>query len=316
MRNIIVTGGNGFIGSVICSLLYEKKYFPIILDRSIKKNEKKSKFPSFDINISKIDRVFEKYKCDTVMHCASSNSNILNLKNIKNYYKQNVFNAQKMLIKCCENNIKNFILISSCSVYGNSSKKLKENSEKLPLSHYGIIKLINENNLKHYSKKNNFNYGILRPFHVTGADISTKNLIGPKIKSKAILNQFLFKNKTIKVKKYSNDLSSLFPKRDYVHVRDVANSIYLTMKYLEKSKNNLILNIGSGKQGLSLPELIKLAGKKFNKKILHEIDKDTDPLNYIIADIEKAKKIIKYKPKHSDINNILKTLKIWYDEKK
>ena len=316
MINVIVTGGNGFIGSVLCSILYENKYFPIILDRSIKRNKNKSKFPSFNFNISKIDRVFEKYKCDTVIHCASSNSNIVNSKKIKNYYEQNVFDAQLMLSKCCENNIKNFILISSCSVYGNSSKKLKENSKKLPLSHYGIIKLINENNLKHYSKKNNFNYGILRPFHVTGAEISNKNLMGPKIKSKAILNQFLFKKKTIKVKKYSHGLNSSFPKRDYVHVRDVANSIYLTLNYLKKFKKNLILNIGSGKQGINLPELIKLASKKFNKKILHKIDKESDPLNYIVADIERAKKIIKYKPKHSDINNILKTLKIWYDEKK
>ena len=88
------------------------------------------------------------------------------------------------------------------------------------------------------------------------------------------------------------------------------------MNYLKKFKKNLILNIGSGKQGINLPELIKLASKKFNKKILHKIDKESDPLNYIVADIERAKKIIKYKPKHSDINNILKTLKIWYDEKK
>ena len=63
--------------------------------------------------------------------------------------------------------IKNFILISSCSVYGNSDKKLKKTA-KIPMSHYGIVKLIDENLIRSFAK-NKFKYAILRLFNVTGS---------------------------------------------------------------------------------------------------------------------------------------------------
>lgn len=316
MKSIIITGGNGYIGSAICLKLYKQNFNPVILDRSKKLYLKKLRIPFFKFDITKIDKIFKEYDCDTIIHCASTNSDITNKKKIKNYYKQNVFDLKTMLEKCSNYKIKNFILISSCSVYGNSDKKLKENSQKIPMSHYGIVKLIDENLIRSFAKKYNFKYAILRLFNVTGS-ITHKNIsIGPKLKSKAILSQFFFKKNMIGIKKNPKNKNCLFPKRDYVHVQDVSDTIFSIVKYLRNKKKNIILNIGSGKDGIDLPHLIKTYNNISENKIRYKIHNKVEPLNYIVADIEKAKKFINYRAKYSSIQNILQSLMKWFNEKK
>ena len=130
-KNIIITGGAGYIGQVLSWYLYKRNYLPIIIDRSSQKKIKR-KNPKygkvFNINIRDIDKILRKYKCDTIIHCASNNIVWESKNNPIKYYKSNVSDTIDMLCKAVKYKVKKIIYASSSSVYGSIdvSKKVAE----------------------------------------------------------------------------------------------------------------------------------------------------------------------------------------------
>ena len=110
-----------------------------------------------------------------------------------------------------------------------------------------------------------------------------------------------------------NKISKIFgngkQKRDFVHVDDVANGFLLAME--SKKSVNKIFNIGSGRT-LSIIKVFKAIQKKLGKGNYKYYPKDVTELNYVCADISKAKKLISYKPHHtfeSKISEVIDHLK-------
>ena len=92
--------------------------------------------------------------------------------------------------------------------------------------------------------------------------------------------------------------------RDYIHVVDLANIHILAMNYLNKVKKSFIVNCGYGK-GFSVQEVVNIFKKiKKNCKVLYE-KRRTGDIDQVYANTKKLKKILKWKPKHNNIKNIL-----------
>ena len=175
MKNIIITGGCGFIGSNLAEKLI-KNYNIIIIDdlsvgniNNIKEIKKKIKFIKADIN--KINSL--KYpifkNIYAFIHLAAKAEIIISNSKEQKYFNDNVSSVMSSLIFCKKNNIKKFIFASSASVYGDSGvRKVKENSHLKPVHFYGFTKQVSENVIKNYSRINNINYTILRFFNVYG----------------------------------------------------------------------------------------------------------------------------------------------------
>lgn len=268
MKNILLTGGAGYIGSHVAEQLVNKKFNVIIVDNlstgSKRLINKKSKFYLIDIcNIKNLEKVFLKKKIDCIIHLAASLSVPESQKNPKKYYLNNVFGTQNLLDLSIKYRVKNFIFSSTCAVYGNVSGSVNENFKKKPYSTYGKTKDICEELIKSYAKNYNFNYKILRYFNVIGASPTGK--IG-QLDSKG-----LFKNicKNIVQKKFK---TNIFGKnyrtkdgtciRDYIDVNDLAQIHLLCIK----KKKNLILNCGYNK-GYSVLNIVNKFSKVINKKI-------------------------------------------------
>ena len=322
-KNIIITGGAGYIGQSISWYLLSKNYYPIIIDRSSKKKiKKKIQYRKiYNINIRDIDKVLKKYKCDTIIHCASNNIVWESKNDPIKYYKSNVSDTIDMLCHAVKYKVKKIIYASSSSVYGdlNVEKKIDEKTILDPSSCYGRTKKINEDIIKDFANSYGFKYIFLRLFNVSGAINETNFSHGPKKNSTTAIARAVTWNANKNNKKYlitsvkkSKNKKNNTPTRDFTHVTDVAQAFYKSIIYLNKYKKNNILNIGSGSNGINVLDLIQKIEKNLKITIDHSIIKKIDKIKYMVPNINKAKRLLGYNPLNSNLSNIIQSLDEWY----
>ena len=139
MKNILLTGGAGYIGSHVANFLLDKGCKVTIIDNlstgSRKLVPKKSKFYLCDLeNKEKISKIIKKNNFDVVMHIAGVVRVDESIKKPKKYNYINHKKGKIFLNTCIDNNLKSFIFSSTASVYGNSAdKKVSENSIRLAM---------------------------------------------------------------------------------------------------------------------------------------------------------------------------------------
>lgn len=312
-KNILVTGGAGFIGSHITHKLNGKI---IVIDNlssgSKKMINKKSIFINEDIrNTSKISKIIKKFNIDSVIHLAAHISVEESVKNPNRYYNNNIEGTLSILKACKNSKLKNLIFSSTAAVYGEaeSKKKYSEEDIKMPNNPYGISKLVCEEIIKNFCK-NNINYAILRYFNVVGSDY--KNKTGQMRSSDHLFkncSRNIINNKDIKIygKNYlTKDGTAI---RDYIHINDLTNLHILALNYISNNKS-LIINCGYGK-GHSVKEVAE-EFLKYNKSIKIKYCKKRigDPTQ-VVADNSKIIKIFNWKPKFYKLDTMVKDTILW-----
>jgi UDP-glucose 4-epimerase len=318
MKNILITGGAGYIGSHITELLIKKKKNIFIVDNlstGFKKLlNKKAYFKNLNIlNTPKIKKIIIKNKIDTVIHLAASLSIGLGEKHPKFYYKNNVLGT-KSLLKACQNSlVKNFIFSSTAAVYKEGKKIVNEKSKVDPKSVYGKTKLLAENQIILNCKKMKINYGILRYFNVCGASSSGK--IGVISKG-----DHLFKNISVAVMKkkpliqiYGSDYDTPDGTaiRDFIHVSDLADIHYKVLEKIVKTGKSKIVNCGYNR-GLSVKQVVDEFRKQIKKPIKTILQsRRPGDMKILIANNKYLKKLINWKPKHNKLADIVKSCIKW-----
>ena len=200
VKNILITGGAGYIGSHIAEILLKKRKKVFLIDNLStghrKLINKKAKFFKLDIhNKNNVKKIIEKYHIDSIIHLAANLIIGEGQKKPKKYYKNNVLGTKKLLDASRKTNVKNFIFSSTAAIYKEGQYKVSESSIKKPKSVYGKTKIKAEKIITSFAKKNNINYGILRYFNIAGSSPSGKiGLINKK-------SDHLFKNFSIEVMK-------------------------------------------------------------------------------------------------------------------
>ena len=317
-NNILITGGAGYIGSHIIEKLNHKKFNIIILDNLItgykKLINKKVKFIKGDIkNKYTLSKIINSYKIDSIIHLAAYLNISESEKHKKKYYKNNVIGTLNLIQACKNSNVKSIIFSSSCSVYGNCKGSVSEKKKPSPQGYYAYTKYKGEEIIKKFSKKYNYQFGILRYFNVAGASSSGK--IGEINAShdhliKNIAIQSLKKYPSISI--YGNDYKTKDGTciRDYIHVSDLADIHIETLKYINVKSKSLTLNCGYGK-GYSVLDIVKIL-KKINKKlVINYQPKRGGDIAQVYANTKKFQKILKWKPKYNNINKIIKSAIKW-----
>ncbi len=319
MSIILVTGGAGYIGSHIIEQLIKNKKKVIILD-NLKTGSKillnrQASFIKGDINDTKLlKKIIENYRITTIMHFAGLINVLESKRNKKKYYHNNVFGTLNLLKIIKNSSVKNFIFSSSASVYGNINKPAKETMKARPMNYYAFTKLKSENLIKKFSKKYKFYYGILRYFNVAGASPSGKiGIIDKKNKSffKILAKQSLKKKPIINIfgnKHKTRDGTCI---RDFIHIYDLASIHLKTLDVIEKKKKSILINCGYGK-GYSILEIANLFKKYINNKtIIRFLKPRKEEIVNSYSDINKMKKLLKWKPEYNNIKKILKSSIDW-----
>ena len=319
VKNVLITGGAGYIGSHVTETLLKKNKKVFLVDNLStghkKLINKKAKFFKLDIaNKHGIKKIIEKYKIDSIIHLAAHLIIGEGQKKPKKYYKNNVLGTKKLMEACKNSTVKNFIFSSTAAIYKEGQYKVSENSMIKPKSVYGKTKIKAENLIINFAKKNKINYGILRYFNIAGASPSGKiGLINKK-------SDHLFKNfsseimkKRPKLKIYGSDYKTKDGSciRDFIHVSDIAQIHYLILEKINKLKISKILNCGYNK-GISVLEVAKEFKKQSSKKVnIIFTKKRKDDLIKIIASNKKLKNFVKWRPKFDNLSKIVKSCIIW-----
>ena len=317
-KNILITGGAGYIGSHISEVLIKNKKKIFIVDNLStgyrKLINKKAKFFKVDINNKKkINSIIIKNKIDSVIHLAANLIIEEGEGQPKKYYRNNVLGTKNLMSACNETKVKNLIFSSTAAVYKDGLFKVSEKSKKKPKSVYGKTKLAAEKIIINFCKLNKLNYGILRYFNIVGSSPSGK--IG-------LINKgdHLFKNFSIESMKnkpnykiYGTNYNTYDGSciRDFIHVCDIAEIHYKTLKKINDLNVSKILNCGYGK-GSTVKEVAKEFGNQINKKFkISKLPRRKGDLVKIIALNKNLKSFIKWKPKYKSLKLMVKSSLKW-----
>ena len=292
--NIFVTGGAGFIGSVLTQHLLENNHNVTIYD---------SLTNSSEINAKKLQKLNANFICgdivdlenlsksiadhDVCIHLAAQIDVLESIKNPLNNNTINISGTRNVLNSCVKNNV-SVIAASTAALYEESKEPLSESSSIKPKSPYGESKLAMEQILYDYSKIHHINSLSLRIFNVFGK--------GQNIKYAGVITKFLENIRNDKNLTIFGDGNAT---RDFVSVNDIVDAIVLAIKRIE-GKRGEIINVGSG-NSIKISELAKtmisISGKD-SIRIEYALENSSEIINSQ-ADISLARKVLKFSPKVS-----------------
>ena len=331
MKNILITGGTGFIGSHTCLNFLEEdlsitiidslkkssrnvlKGIKKILELSNKYDENKIKFYEGDIrNTAFLREVFIQAKnkgnpIDGVIHFAGLKAVGESVLNPILYWDVNVNGSINLFKVMKENNCKTILFSSSATVYGNSQEiPFNESALIKPFNTYGFTKAAVENILNNIfdSDSTKWRIGILRYFNPIGSHPS--GLIGenPNHKPENIFPYICQVASGLREKLYifGNDWPTPDGTcyRDYIHVVDLAEVHKITLKYLfARDSANLTLNVGKG-EPYSVLELLNTFERVNSLKIEYEFSlRRAGDIATSYADTSKMYNLLKWKPSKS-----------------
>ncbi len=275
MKNIVVTGGSGFIGSNLIEFLLKKTNANIIsIDNyfsGIKKNEIKNKRIKY-IKCSTIDiaKHIKNTKIDLLFHFGEFSRIVQSFEYCDICYRSNFLGTYNVIKFCSKNNIK--------LIYSASSSKFGNNGKDENLSPYSWTKSKNIELIKNYSKWFGLKYRIVYFYNVYGNNQLANHKLAAVI---GIFEYQYINNKPLTVCRPGN------LRRDFTHVSDIVTGSYLA----SKTKNNSEYMLGTGKN-YSVLEVAKM----FNHKIKF-IDKRPGERFSSKSDTKKSFKDLGYKAK-------------------
>ncbi|MBF0431511.1 MAG: UDP-glucose 4-epimerase GalE [Fibrobacteria bacterium] len=320
MKNILVLGGAGYIGSHCCKYLADQGYAPIVFDNLSQGHKDFVKWGPFIKGslheTDKLIKVMKEYEPVAVMHLAAFLSVGDSVTNPSGYYNNNVVGTISLLDAMIKCDIKNIIFSSSCAIYGQPETiPIQEFHEKSPINPYGRTKLIIEHVLEDYETAYGLKSVCLRYFNAAGADYQSK--IGEDHSPEThliplILDAALGRINCIEI--FGDDYNTPDGTciRDYLHIMDIAQAHFKSFEYLLAHGKSLRLNLGNEK-GYSVKELIQvvkdITGNTFKVNI--SARRPGDPAK-LIGSTQLAKTTLNWQPQYNAIDEIIRSAWEWH----
>lgn len=320
--SIIVLGGAGYIGSHAVAELVNRGYNVVVVD-NLKTGHKeaiheKAKFYQGDIRDKDfLSSVFDRETVAGVMHFAASSLVGESMEEPLQYLNNNVYGTQILLEVMEQFGVKNIVFSSSAATYGEPEQvPIIESMPTNPESTYGDTKLIMEKMMKWCDKAYGMKYVALRYFNVAGA--KSDGTIGEDHQPESHLVPIILQvalGQREKLAIYGDDYNTPDGTciRDYVHVEDLIDAHIRSLEYLENGGESNIFNLGSSK-GFSVQEILVAARSVTEKTIPAEVvaRRAGDP-GILIASSDKAKEILGWEQKYTDIKDIIATAWKWHE---
>lgn len=274
MKNVIVTGGAGYIGSHACKALQKSGYNPITIDNLSTGWADSVKFGPLEIvdllDRANLDLIFEKYQPGSVMHFAAFSQVSESVEDPAKYWRNNVIGSLNLFQACVAHGCENVIFSSTCATYGDHDNTvLNETSEQRPVNAYGASKRAIEEILQQMSISSGLRHVIFRYFNVAGAD--PEGEIGEFHQPEThliplVLDAIDGKRDNITIYGVDYDTPDGTCIRDFVHVCDLVDAHVLGLKWLQNGMGSRIFNLGTG-EGFSVREVVNQAGQVTNKPV-------------------------------------------------
>lgn len=280
MQTVLMIGGAGFMGCNFSEYFLNKGYKVISYDikESRIKHENLINVVGNSKNTDKFKEIFDNYKVDLVIYTLTSFWIVDSNESYQELVSENLAPIIDLLNIMKEHDVNKFIYISSGgSIYGQSTKPIPEEAEKLPVSFYGWIKEAAETYVQYAARTNkNLKYIIFRPSNVYGKYQQLNRIIGVALKNAYTGTEM-------------NIFGDITTQKDYIHINDFSE-IVLTL--IEKEKWNDVYNIGSG-EGTSTKEILDFAQKITGKEMkINYKETKTGDITYSVLNVDKIKNIL------------------------
>lgn len=310
IKKVLVTGSDGYIGSVLCSELLRQKYEVYGLDTLFYKKDifadNKEKNKLFRLDTRKTDTLDLK-GFDAIIHLAALSNDPIGQLNAKLTEDINFKATIELAKKAKKQGVKRFLFSSSCSIYGIAKKPVvNEKSKVNPLTEYAKSKIRAEKKLKELANKN-FCVGILRNSTVYG--------FSPKFRDDLVVNNLVACALATGEIRIMSDGS---PWRPLIDVRDLSNIFIEFLKTDCKKINGKIFNIGFNENNFQVKDIVFLIKKSLPKcKVIFTGEHGKDSRSYKV-NFNKFRKLFpkmkqKWPLKKSIVNLILELKKRHYN---
>lgn len=320
-RNVLVTGGAGYIGSHTCKALAGAGYVPVVYDNLVYGHEWAVKWGPFErgdiLDGARLDSVFARYAPEAVIHFAAFTYVGESVSDPLKYYRNNVAGTLQLLESMRAHSVGKIVFSSTCATYGIPERvPITEDTPQTPVNPYGHTKLAVEHMLADCARAEALSYVALRYFNAAGADEDGE--IGEDHSPETHLiplaiEAALDSGRPLSLFGLDYDTHDGSAVRDYVHVADLARAHVAALDYLLKGGKPVALNVGTGK-GASVLDVIAAIERQSDRKVPWKAAprRAGDPA-VLVADPARLKTVLGVDPaRFADLNAIVASAWRWH----
>lgn len=314
--NVLVTGGAGYIGSVIVDRLLQEGHAVVVYD-NLSRGHADNVPQDVDFVVadlrdeSQIRATLARHRVDAVVHMAAYALVGESMADPAMYYENNVVGSLCLLNAMARVGVQQLVFSSTAATYGAPVKQpIFEEDPTNPTNPYGQSKLAVEHALRWYYEAYRLRFVALRYFNAAGATPRRRERHDPEthlipLVLRAARDPHAF------VSVYGNDYQTRDGTcvRDYVHVSDLADAHVLALEGLRmRAIATACLNVGSGGSGYTVLEVVdaarRVTGRDVNVQM--ETRRLGDPCT-LIANCDRIKKTLGWKPKLNTLDDIIRS---------
>ena len=311
--NMLVTGGAGYIGSVVVEELISDGHQVTVYD-NLSKGHRDSVAPGAEfvhaelLDSETLTTTLLQRKIEAVIHMAADSLVGESVVKPSKYYQNNLVAGLAMLEAMRKTGVMRLVFSSTAAVYGEPVKQpIEETDPTGPTNTYGETKLAFEQALRWYSQAYNFRYVALRYFNAAGATEHCGEWHDPETHLIPIVLQVAAGQRP-HVEIYGDDYPTPDGScvRDYIHVVDLARAHILALNILDQK--SAIYNLGCGGDGYSVREVIDIAREVTGMEIPIKVGprRPGDPA-VLVASSEEIKKDLGWSPRFGDLRSIIES---------
>jgi UDP-glucose 4-epimerase len=314
---ILVTGGAGYIGSVVAEELIKDGHEVVVYDSLYKGHRgavhEAAHFVEADLTDGEtLRRTLREHGTEAVIHMAADSLVGESVGNPAKYYRNNVVAGLSLLDAMRDAGVSRLVFSSTAAVYGEPEKQpVEETDPTRPTNPYGETKLAFERALHWHESAYGMRYASLRYFNAAGASERFGEQHDPESHLIPIVLQAATGRRT-HVEIYGDDYQTRDGTcvRDYIHVIDLARAHIAALDIL--GERSSIYNLGCGGEGYTVSELIKVAREVTGREIPARVGprRAGDP-GVLVASSERIRRELGWSPRFQDLRKIIESAWDW-----
>jgi UDP-glucose 4-epimerase len=317
---VLVTGGAGYIGSVVTEELLRDGHEVFVYDNLSKGHrasvQPDARFIHADLmDGERLRQTFSGRQIEAVIHMAAYSLVGESVTDPVKYYRNNLMAGLVLLDAMRETNVRRLVFSSTAAVYGEPEKQpIEEADATNPTNPYGETKLAFERALRWYENAYGLRSVSLRYFNAAGATRLCGESHDPETHLiPAVLQAALGSRERVEI--FGDDYPTRDGTcvRDYIHVVDLARAHVLSLNVLDE--RSAIYNLGCGGEGYSVREVIDMAREVTGRDIPTRVSprRAGDPA-VLIASSARIKEELGWVPERQDLRAIITSAWKWMEQ--
>lgn len=323
--HVLVTGGAGYIGSVVVEDLLAQGHAVVVVDNLSKGHRDAVSEPAVFVQADLAERqalaeILAQHRVDAVVHMAADSLVGESVVDPAKYYRNNVTASLSLLDAMRDSGVRRLVFSSTAAVYGEPERQpIDEDAPVSPTNPYGDTKLAVERALRWYGHAYEMRAVSLRYFNAAGASLRNGERHAPETHLIPLVLQAAAGDRpevTVFGADYATPDGTCL--RDYIHVLDLARAHVLALDALAGAGPPLVIyNLGCGGRGYSVREVITIAERVTGRPIPVRIGprRVGDPA-VLVASSARIGRALKWRPERQDLQAIVESAWGWMQKRR